>query len=55
MIWDIAKGQAPLKKLDIKSLVGYDISWSGNGEYLFVTAIGGITVAVDAKTLNIVD
>lgn len=36
-------------------MVGYDISWSLDGSYLFVTTIGGKTTAINAKTLEIAD
>lgn len=55
LIWDVAKAKEPIKRLDLKAAVGYDISWSNNGEYLFLTTIGGKTSAIDAKTLNVID
>jgi hypothetical protein len=39
----------------LKSFVGYDISWSNSGDFLFITTLGGKTTAVDAKTLTVVD
>ena len=55
LIWDIAKGQQPIKKINLNTYVGYDISWSGNRDYLFVTSLGGITIAVDTNNFNVVD
>ena len=49
LIWDTAKTDKPLKSIDLKALVGYDISWSNNNEYLFVSTMGLKTVALDAK------
>ena len=43
-----------MKRLDLQAFVGFDISWSMNGDLLFVTTIGGKTTAIDSKTLNIV-
>ncbi len=36
-------------------MVGYDISWSNDGHYLFVTTSGGKTTAIDSKTFNVLD
>ena len=55
LIWDFAKSNEPIKRLNLKATVGYDISWSNNGDFLFVTTMGGKTTAIDAKTLNVVD
>lgn len=41
--------------MDLKATVGYDISWSLKGDYLFVTTMGGKTIAIDEKTLNVID
>lgn len=55
LIWDVAKPNQPIKKLNLGSQIGYDISWSNNGDYLFVTTMGARTVAIDSKTFTIVD
>jgi hypothetical protein len=44
-----------LKRVDLKTPVGYDIAWSNTGEFLFVTSIGGKTTCLDTKTLNLID
>lgn len=41
--------------MDLKSFVGFDISWSNDGKFLFVTTLGGKTTAIDSKTLNVLD
>lgn len=55
LIWDVAKAKDPIKRLELNSFVGFDISWSNNGDFLFVTTLGGKTTAIDSKTLTILD
>ena len=35
-------------------MVGYDIEWSKNKEYLFTTTFGSKVIALDAKNFDIV-
>lgn len=54
MIWDIAKPNTPIKALNLKCTVGYDVEWSNNGEYLFTTSAGGKLSVFNAKTFKLV-
>ena len=53
-MWDTAKTNAPVKSINLESLVGYSVEWSKNEEYLFVTATGGKIFAFDSKNFNLV-
>lgn len=53
MIWDTAKTKEPIKRIDIQSFVGYEIAWSNNEDFLFVSALGGKIVALDSKNFNV--
>lgn len=55
LIWDVAKTSQPIKRIDLLSFVGYDISWSNNGEFLFVTTKSNKVIALDSKTFSILD
>ena len=54
LIWDVSNTSKPIKSIDLKSNVGYDIAWSNDGSHLFVTAKGSQVFALDSKTFNIV-
>ena len=54
LIWDTANTSKPIKSINLESSVGYDITWSNNGENLFVTTKGNKIFAVDSKNFNIV-
>lgn len=51
LIWDVAKTDKPLKSVDLKSMVGYDISWQG--DMMFVSAMGLRTLALNALTFEV--
>ena len=38
LVWDTAKADKPLRSINMKTMVGYDISWSGDS--LFVSTMG---------------
>ena len=54
IICDVSKFSQPLKKINLEAFVGYEVSWSKNQDYLFVSAYGGKMIAIDAKSFNIV-
>lgn len=51
LIWDVTKTDKPLKSVDLKSMVGYDISWQG--DVMFVSTMGLRTFALNAQTFEI--
>lgn len=50
----MAKFSQPMKKINLEAYVGYEVSWSKNEDFLFVSALGGKIVAIDAKSFNII-
>jgi len=51
-IWYIAKTKEPVKKLQVNSLVVYDIEWSKDETSLFVSTLGSQIISFDAKNYN---
>jgi WD40 repeat protein len=49
-LWDLAKTKEPLKRFEVGSLIAYDLEWSQNEEYFFVTTFGSRLWAYNAKT-----
>lgn len=54
LIWDVAKTDKPIHSVNLKSLVGYDLSWSNSGDYLFASTMGLKTVALNAKDFSVI-
>jgi hypothetical protein len=46
----MAKTKEPLKRINVSSLIAYDLEWSQNEEFFFVTTLGSNLLAYNAKT-----